>query len=274
MVDSTTDPTAQRLLQAGLNTGGIPTASSASGAEQTTVVRYEDNNTNPTNDRNTVPDASTVSSADKKDWRVRIHLPPGQTTLYNQLGAGSPAAEMMKNADGVIFPYTPQMTVQFNARYSEQSLTHSNYKGYFYEGSDISPINLSGVFTAQNEKEALYVQAAIYFLRTMTKMRFGSDPKAGTPPQIVRLSGYGDFYMPDVNCVITSFSHTMPDDCDYIPFKLGDSLGRIPSISTIQVTLQPVVSRGRQAGQFNLEDFSAGKYIANGGRSSTAGGLI
>jgi hypothetical protein len=165
------------------------------------------------------------------------------------------------------------MTVNHNARYSEQALTHSNYKGFFYDGSDVAPISLSGVFTAQNEKEAAYVQAAVNFFRTCTKMRFGqSDPNAGQPPPLVRLSGYGDFYMPAVTCVVTSFSHTMPDDCDYVPFAIGKRQGRMPTVSTITVTLQPVMSRKRQSQDFNLEDFSAGKYL--GTRDSSQGGLL
>jgi hypothetical protein len=209
---------------------------------------------------------------DKKDWRVRVSLAPGlKEKLYNQLSDAG--LEMIRLTDGVVFPYVPTMTVNHNARYSEQALTHSNYKGFFYDGSDVAPISLSGVFTAQNEKEAAYVQAAVNFFRTCTKMRFGqSDPNAGQPPPLVRLSGYGDFYMPAVTCVVTSFSHTMPDDCDYVPFAIGKRQGRMPTVSTITVTLQPVMSRKRQSQDFNLEDFSAGKYL--GTRDSSQGGLL
>jgi hypothetical protein len=215
------------------------------------------------------------------DWRVRISLPPGNNKdLYQAImpdGQG-----LISLSDGVLFPYTPTMTVTHNARYNEQALTHSNYKSYFYEGSDVGAISLTGVFTAQNEKEALYVQCCINFLRAVTKMRFGpSDPKAGQPPTLVRLSGYGSFYMPSVTCIVTQFTHTMPEDVDYIPFTVGGRTGRIPIASTLSVTLQPVVSRARQAANFSLNDFVSGKALSNAGgtysvarRDDNPGGIL
>jgi hypothetical protein len=218
-------------------------------------------------------DPSTTALDDQRDWRVRISATPSsRSRLYSIMG--SVGTRLVTKADGVIFPYTPQMTVNYLARYSEMALTHSNYKGYFYDGSEIGAISLSGLFTAQNEKEALYVQSAIQFLRACTKMHFGSsDALAGTPPPLVRLSGYGDFYMPSVTCVITQFSHTMPEDVDYVPFAVGDKLGgRVPASSTIQVTLQPVVSRTRQTQSFSLDKFQNGQYIAR--RDDITGGLL
>ena len=222
--------------------------------------------------QSTTSAASVKNLEDSKDWRVRISLPPGASkqNFYNQMqtvGGG-----LLSITDGVLFPYTPTMTVTHTARYSEQALTHSNYKGYFYEGSEVAPISLTGDFTCQNEKEAVYVQSVIYFLRTCTKMAFGTSVNAGTPPTLVRLSGYGDYYMPSVTCVITNFTHTMPNDCDYVPFTLQGKSGRMPTMSTISVTLQPMVSRARQAQRFDLEAFSRGDYISK--RGDDQGGLL
>ena len=249
-------------------------AASAAQARSMPVISFE---TDSFKVNNSVP---TKEAQEEKDWRVRISLPPGNDqALYKALDPNGEA--LLKEAGGVLFPYTPTLTTTFNARYQEQALTHSNYKGYFYEGSDIAPISLQGVFTAQNEKEAAYVQSCVMFLRAVTKMRFGkSDPKAGQPPTLVRLSGYGSFYMPAVTCVVTTFSHTMPEDVDYIPFKVGDRQGWIPITSTLSVTLQPVFSRTRQASNFNLEDLVGGKALSSSGtysistRNDSTGGMI
>jgi hypothetical protein len=247
-------------------------ALSAATAKSQPVIVFETKNFNDESVTSKVPD-------ELKDWRVRISLPPGNDkSLYKALDPNGES--LLKAADGVLFPYTPTMTTTFNARYQEQSLTHSNYKGYFYEGSDIAPITLTGTFTAQNEVEAAYVQSAVMFLRAVTKMRFGkNDPKAGQPPTLVRLSGYGSFYMPAVTCVVTQFSHTMPEDVDYIPFKNGDKQGWIPTTSQITVTLQPIFSRSRQASNFSLEDLVGGKALSNGTysistRNDNTGGMI
>lgn len=203
-----------------------------------------------------------------KDWRVRIALPPNSRALYKDGGASKfdwPLKSISEVADfdGVIFPYTPQLTVQHNARYQEQPLTHANFKSYAYEGSDLSPISIAGVFTCQNQQEAIYVMSCLMFLRACTRMNFGnSDPNAGRPPTLVRLSGYGDLYLPQISCVVTSVSHTMPDDVDYIAFDYyGNGAGRMPTMSTITVTLQPVISRDAQANNFDLEAFARGELV-------------
>jgi hypothetical protein len=232
-----------------------------------------------------------------KDWRVRITLPPNAKFAWKQNGGGlmgflkelvpqesqngadfvGPQLPFDKGFDGVVFPYTPTMTVTHNARYGETALTHSNYKNYFYEGSDVAAINIAGVFTCQNPDEARYVISCLQFLRGCTKMHYGlTDRMAGTPPQIVRLSGYGDHYLAgSLSCVVTQVSHTMPDSVDYIKYGLGgagNSEGWFPTESTMTVTLQPIYSRARQASDIPLEKFLQGDLIAK--NDSKAGGMI
>ena len=223
---------------------------------------------------------------EKKDWRVRISLPPNSKFAFRD-GANrapdttdSPAAGLMESlradglgSDGVVFPYTPQITISHAARYSELALTHSNYKNFFYEGSEVANIQIQGVFTCQNSEEARYLMACIQFLRACTKMNFGiEDPAAGTPPTLVRLSGYGEHYIPgSLNCVVTAVSHAMPDDVDYIKYELGKSYGWMPIQSTLTVNLQPVVSRSRQSSSTLLSDFIKGSFLGGGalGTSTT-----
>ena len=218
-----------------------------------------------------------------KDWRVRISLPPESKFAFRN-SADGPLSFMYPlrsdggtGPDGVVFPQTPTVVVTHNARYQEQPLTHSNYKSYFYEGSDISAINITGIFTCQNPEEALYVMSSLQFLRACTKMFFGKTESptsmpSGTPPTLVRLSGYGDFYLPDISCVITSVSHTMPEDVDYIKYYMpdGENFGWMPTVSTITVNLQPVVSRKRQAEEISLDKFVNAEYLSNNGK----GGLL
>ena len=225
----------------------------------------------------------TFRVEDKKDWRVRISLPPNSKFAFRD-GANrapdttdSPAAGLMESlradglgSDGVVFPYTPQITISHTARYSELALTHSNYKNFFYEGSEIANIQIQGVFTCQNSEEARYLMACIQFLRACTKMRFGDDPQAGTPPTLVRLSGYGEHYIPgSLNCVVTSVSHAMPDDVDYIKYELGKSYGWMPIQSSLTVGLQPVVSRSRQISGTVLDDFVKGSFLGKGELGTT-----
>ena len=219
------------------------------------------------------------------DWRVRIGLPPLSKFAYKQdgyTGLVYPLTGVNTSSDplvgGVVFPYTPAITITHNARYTEQALVHNNYKNYFYEGSDIASISIAGVFTCQDATEALYLMAAIQFLRACTKMEFGADnPKAGTPPTLVRLYGYGEHYLPSVNCVVTSVSHTMPEDVDYIKYVMENgAYGWMPTASTLTVVLQPVVSRKRQTTQMLLDDYTQGSFLnkSNTPTSTPEGGIF
>jgi hypothetical protein len=86
--------------------------------------------------------------ANDGDWRVRLRLAPNAQYLYksDQPGILQPLAV----TDGVVFPYTPQITTAYKATYSPYDLTHSNYRGFFYQSSQVDDIQLNATFTAQD----------------------------------------------------------------------------------------------------------------------------
>lgn len=199
------------------------------------------------------------------DWRVRVTIPFGAPYFWNKFQYPQVLFPLVESG-GVVFPYTPQISVTHSARYQTQSLTHSNYNSYFYEGSEIQAITITGEFTAQNKDEAQYVIAAVQFFRAATKMFFGIGPQAGNPPPVVFLDGYGDWYFPHVTCVVTNFQHTMPQEVDYISIpniNFGFVDNWVPTTSTMSVTLQPVVSRQKLATGFDLNKFAGGGYMNN-----------
>jgi hypothetical protein len=121
--------------------------------------------------------------------------------------------------NGVLFPYMPSIQTSYNADYNETVLTHSNYKGYFYNSSYVGDIAINGVFTAQDTSEANYLLAVIHFFRSATKMFYGQDPQRGAPPPLVYLSGLGQYQFNNHPCVIKSFTYNLPTDVDYIRTK-------------------------------------------------------
>jgi len=234
------------------------------------------------------------------DWRVRVSINPSSKILYwdsSATGLLSP----LRSTDGFIFPYVPNVTVSHSANYSSVPLTHSNYAQYFYESSSVAAINISGEFSVQNVDEGRYFLAALYFFRACTKMFYGATGEyQGSPPPIVYLNGYGQHYLPNVPCVLTNFSHTMPNDVDYLEVRTPQSsttkttsttltgafgsitlpqvsganmtdksissqttntaFNRVPTISTFSLTLQPVISRS-QAIDFDHKEFARGGLI-------------
>lgn len=238
------DPKNARLSISGLLTGGV-----SSKKTSPTTIGF-----------------NKSSSAGTNDWRVRISLADRANYFYQSTDKGIMAPLFTGTGQsGVVFPYTPQIQIQHTARYGNQKLTHSNYDAYFYEGSEVQAITISGDFTVQNDIEAKYVLASVYFFRACTKMWFGQGSQVGNPPPLVYLDGYGDHYFPHVSCVITNFSHTMPGDVDYIATNIESGTTRVPTTSQISVTLQPIVSR-KKTRQFDLDQFARGRLLkGNGG---------
>jgi hypothetical protein len=157
------------------------------------------------------------------DWRVILRLAPGSNYLYNAPSAG--ILQPLKITNGVVFPYTPQITTAYKAKYSEYDLTHSNYRGYFYQNSYIDAVNINATFTAQSTSDAAYVLAVIHFFRSVTKMFYGQDAQRGSPPPLVFLSGLGDYQFNNHPCLVQSFNYTLPPDVDYISSGAPNNMG-------------------------------------------------
>jgi len=168
--------------------------------------------------------AQRQNKAQAGDWRVRLRLAPQSNYLYNDPQCG-PVLWPLRNTDGVIFPYTPSIDTAYKANYTPYDLTHSNYRGYFYQGSYVDPINIKAMFTAQDTSEANYLLATIHFFRSATKMFYGQDAQRGSPPPLVYLSGLGDFQFNEHPCVIAQFNYNLPNDVDYIRAQSGSSNG-------------------------------------------------
>jgi hypothetical protein len=158
--------------------------------------------------------ASQRSNANNADWRVKLRLAPAADYLYAAPNPG--ILTPLTRTGGVIFPYTPTINTSYKATYSSAELTHSNYKGYFYQSSAVEPVTLTCLFTAQSTTEAEYLLAVIHFFKSVTKMFYGQDPQRGTPPPLVYLTGLGQYQFNEHPCVVQSFTYDLPTDVDYI----------------------------------------------------------
>ena len=286
------DPINARLSTAGLNPGGGIT----------------DAIPNPSVAFQTVNGPAGAAQPADTDWRVRISLADNAQIFYKNAGSSSTQNQLMQplgETNGVIFPYTPSISITHAANYSPVNPTHSNYPMQFYNNSEVSDINISGEFTVQSITEGRYLMAAVYFFRSCTKMFFGSGANAGNPPPIIFLDGYGSHYFPHVPCVISAFTHTLDKDVDYIEIPLTSttlqtvstpnavpsqltsaqsqfipsmlqssstntqtssyqnitSKTRVPTTSTISITLKPIYSRKNLHNRFDLNKFAAGQLL-------------
>jgi hypothetical protein len=170
--------------------------------------------------------ASFGGDANSNDWRVRLSL--ANWTSFKS----SPVLQPLKDAGGLIFPYTPEITIASSAKYTSIPTTHTNYTFHAYQNSDPGEISITAPMNVEDATQGLYWIAAVHYLRSLTKMFTGSDPKAGNPPPIVFLNGYGNYVFKNVPCVVTSFSTTLGKECDYIGVSVvGSAAGQIQGVA-------------------------------------------
>ena len=151
-----------------------------------------------------------------EDWRVRLSLAPGSTYLYASANPG--IMQPLQDTNGVVFPYTPGIGVNYAANYNAVDLVHSNYKVQQYTNSSVDSVNITCDFTAQDVYEARYLLAVIHFFKSMTKMFYGQDvsPIRGTPPPLCYMYGLGGYQFSAHPLGISGFNYNLPNDVDYI----------------------------------------------------------
>jgi hypothetical protein len=203
-----------------------------------------------------------LNTLGSRDWRVKLSVPPHMQE--------SKLLEPVLNSGGLVFPYTPTISITHSANYQPLDIVHSNYPYLAYQNSKVETINVSANFYVEDSNEARYWVAAVHLLRSLTKMSFGESENVGSPPPVVKLSGYGDFVFNDVPVVVTSFTTELPDNVDYISTGLEltgvssnaepEQVSWAPVKSLLTLQLHPVYSRERVK-KFNLREFVNGQYV-------------
>lgn len=170
------------------------------------------------NTRSQATKGDATSSQQKKDWRAKLSLAPKANYLYKVPKGQAGILNALQETDGVIFPYTPAISVTYTAGYDASELVHSNYKVYQYKGSSVDLVSITADFTAQDTSEANYLLAVIHFFRSVTKMFYGQDqnPNNGVPPPLCYLTGFGAYTYDAHPLVVTNFTYATPTDVDYI----------------------------------------------------------
>jgi hypothetical protein len=226
----------------------------------------------------------------KQDWRVRLAVPEGPLTDFFDF-ENNPIMSPLAPSKGIFWPLTPSMVIQHSANYNAMDQVHSNYPHQAYQNSQVDSINIIGEFPVQNSDDAKHWVATVNFLRTATKMFFGSeqgiDGLKGNPPPIMHLYGYGDHMYNKVPVVINTYNLELRPGIDYISTKqsdvyadrpgnisqlveTGESQTWAPTLSNISVLVTPVYSRE------SIKNFSMKKFV-NGelnGKGSTEVGFI
>lgn len=170
--------------------------------------------------------ASFGGDANANDWRVRLSLPTWPSFRT------SAVLKPLKDAGGLVFPYTPNIQMSSTATYSTIDTVQTNHTFRAFQNSDPGTITITAPMNVEDPTQGLYWIAALHYLRSLTKMFTGNDPKAGNPPPIVHLNGYGNYVLKNIPVVVTNFSTTLDDKCDYIGVPVvGSAAGAIEGIA-------------------------------------------
>ena len=214
---------------------------------------------------------------DKTDWRVRLVVPDGPLTKFFDFD-NNPLMQPLSASNGIFWPLTPAVVIQHSANYNPMDQVHSNYPHQAYQNSQVDSMNIIGEFPVQNSDDAKHWVATVNFLRTATKMFFGSEEGykelglKGNPPPILHLFGYGDHMFNKVPVVINTFNVELRPGIDYISTKQSDIYssrpGNIdvlnqdggsqtwaPTLSNISVLVTPIYSRD------SVKNFSMKKFV-------------
>ena len=163
--------------------------------------------------------------SDKTDWRVRLQVPDGPLTEFFDFD-NNPILQPLAASKGVFWPLTPAVVVTHTANYNAMDQVHSNFPHQAYQNSQVDSFNVIGEYPVQNSEDAKHWVATINFLRTATKMFFGSEQGIGTlkgnPPPIMHFYGYGDHMFNRVPVVINTFNVELRPGIDYISTKQND----------------------------------------------------
>jgi hypothetical protein len=196
--------------------------------------------------------------AETKDLRAILRVP--QSYLK---GPAAGPGKILNDFGGILFPYTPTISYDNQAQYGSVNPVHSNYTQYYFKSSQVGQISISAKFTVQNEKEGKVWLGIVHLLRSLTKMRWGKDSNAGSPPPVCRLEAYGDYVLRNVPVVISSFKFDLPDNVDYISVGGEYKNSLVPSITTFNIGLNVMYSR-REMQDYSVDDWIAGDLRGQG----------
>jgi hypothetical protein len=215
-----------------------------------------------------------------KDTRIRLAaLNPAGIYTNGGSSVASPLMAILAETNGMLFPYTPSITVNQSIDYQNIALVHSNTDYQAYTRTQSVKISINGKFSVQNQREGVYALAAIHFLRTVSKSYFGETDakagKAGLPPPVLVFSGYGNFMFNNLRVILTSHSLVFDESMDTVPISIQaptlalksvqtstvSGIVRLPAMFTLSCELLVIQTPTRMRTTFSFADFASGKLM-------------
>ena len=191
--------------------------------------------------------APTIHFESDYDFAKRIAYVLGTQDVSYPKSVGSISSDslfrgflrsQLGKAQGLIFPYTPKITMNYSVNYEKTDFIHSNLSFNSYKNSPPPTISLNAKFTADTKANAIHMLSAVWFLQACSKCDTGlntmskGDNKntanrsgAGLPPPVLYLNGYANL-MDNIPVIIEGFTVDYPDDIDYVRLDLQMAINK------------------------------------------------
>ena len=191
--------------------------------------------------------APNIRMASDYDFAKRIAYVLGTQQVSYPTSAGNISSDQvfrgflrsqLGKAQGLIFPYTPKITMSYNVNYEKTDFIHSNLSFNSYKNSPPPTISLNAKFTADTKANAIHMLSAVWFLQACSKCDTGlntmskGDNKntanrsgAGLPPPVLYLNGYANL-MDNIPVIIEGFTVDYPEDIDYVRLDLQMAINK------------------------------------------------
>ena len=234
-------------------------------------------------------DGPDIVVTGSNDTRVRIRAGRTSTSIASVLGPNDPTKNLlsiMYETGGLLFPYTPNMTFSQSVNWDPLAMVQTNWDLNTYQRTPSVNVSLNGIFTAQNQREGEYLMAVLHFLRVVTKSYYGTgegagdtgdaagdkaaissaQSKAGIPPPVLYLDGYGTLLFRSMPVVIKAFNYTFDENTDSKLFKSRSGLSaRLPAKLMLSIELGAQMNPNRARSEFDLDKFRTGELLKSGG---------
>jgi hypothetical protein len=256
---------------------GLPASSSVTQAPTIPTGMVDPTDASSTFDPNSVTVVGNpTSGASTNDMRIRLRAMRGQedviygaSSTNNLLSMLHPVSAPTGGTDGLLFPYTPSISVNQEVDYRDiGSMTHTIGDILSYNHTPSVKLDVTATFTVQNQREGMYALAALHFLRTVSKMYFGEiDAKnglAGLPPPILIFTGYGDFMFNNLPVIVKSHSYSLDKSMNMITITTPEGgTASLPSMFDITISLQVQQTPTAMRTVFSLDSFRTGELMLN-----------
>ena len=201
------------------------------------------------------------NDSDAQGRRVRLRPKPAATIGPNSVYGSDGLLQPLRSTNGMVWPYQPTITYEQQVEYSPMDLVHVNQEIYAYTRTNALKMAVQGPFSVQNQQEGIYALACIHFLRTVTKMYFGTGANLGTPPPVLLFDAYGQYMFNQLPVIVTAFSVELPNEIDYVPIDLGNIQSYTPAQAA---TNTPGYSKTQTTPQLaSYQTASNAAYLAN-----------